>query len=812
MLFSSINRSMIWKHLKRIINIAILALCVMQIQAQSVIKGRVLGNGVEPLEFATVALYSAADSALQGGDVTNSEGQFVFEKVKLGKHYLIVSMIGFEKTTVHIDVVHTQVYTLPDITLSESVQQLKEVAITATRRFVEQQADKMVVYPEASITSASDDVLEVLRKSPGVIIDKDDHITLKNKGVKVMIDNRSTYLSGDQLAAMLRTMQATSIDRIEIIENPSSRFDAEGDGGIINIRTKRGMRRGYNGSLTVGARASDRFSDNYGIDLNYRNEKLNIYGNYYGGQTRSWNDLDLTRQFMQSDGSSTKQYSLGENIRKYNNAKLGMDYNINTKQVIGFMARGNFGTYQSDVTTDTRTTDVIGNEIQTMHSDLNENNKYYDMLVNLNYKWAIDPLGQELSVDADMAHFYSQGISDMTTSYVPPQPPQISHKKQHAISDFYSIKADYVLPLNQKTKLETGVKSSYVTIDSDLDYAQQDENGAWSDLVGMSNHFVYSENIHAVYLSGNYAFNDKTSVQLGFRGEYTVSTGNNITSQQRNDRDYFNLFPSFFAMHQFNDHHQLGVSYSYRIGRPPYNLLNPFIFMLDPYTYNRGNPFLEPQFTHSTRLSYTLKNKYILTLSYSYTKDSWVQIFEQDDATRTTINGWENLNNYYNAGATAVLPVDIAKWWKTNTTLTGYYGQYKSPYQGGEIDKSQFTYQGNTTFTFILPKDYAIELSGRYTSKRAYSLAIIQPRGWIDLGAQKILFDRKATLRLTVSDLFINDNSYVAQYENIDLKGVESFDSRRISLTFTWRFGRTDIKAARQRRSGLEEETGRAGN
>ena len=178
----------------------------------------------------------------------------------------------------------------------------------------------------------------------------------------------------------------------------------------------------------------------------------------------------------------------------------------------------------------------------------------------------------------------------------------------------------------------------------------------------MSNHFVYSENIHAAYLSGNYIFNQKTNVQLGFRGEKTLSNGNNLTSDERNQRNYFNLFPSLFAQHKFNDRHQLGVSYSYRIGRPPYQLLNPFVWMLDPYTYNKGNPFLNAQYTHATKLSYTLRNKYIFSLSHSFTKEAWLQVFEQDDATRTTIIGWANLNNYYNTSANVVLPIDIAKW------------------------------------------------------------------------------------------------------------------------------------------------------
>ncbi len=798
--------------MKKIICISIIVLFAFRMYGQADIKGRVLETGGKPLEYATVALYNAGDSMLCRGTVTGADGRFVLEKINRGKYFITVSMIGFEKVSHEIAVINTQTHTVQDITLGESAHALKEVTVSATRNFVEQQADKMVINPEASVTAASDDALEVLSKSPGVVIDKDNNITLKNKQVKVMIDGRPTYLSGEQLAAMLRNMQATSVDRIEIIENPSSRYDAEGDGGIINIRTKRGLMRGYNGSLTLGAGAGKHFSGNYGIDLNYRNEKWNVYGNYYGGRRRGWNNIELTRRFLQSDSSLYRQYSEERWNSDYHNAKLGVDYYITPNQVVGIMARGNFGKNASDAGGDAHIFDAGGKEIQRTHTDDANDGDWRNLQVNMNYKWTVDTLGRELTIDADMARYRSDNMTDMSTSYIPPQTPLVMHKEQGGTSGFYSFKADYVLPLNDKTKIETGIKMSKAKIDNDLNFRQRDENGNWGDPNRMSNRFVYSENINAAYLSGRYTMNDKTSVQLGLRGEYTVSDGENATNEQRNERDYFNLFPSFFAQQKFNDKHQFGLSYSYRIGRPPYWLLNPFVWLLDPYTYNKGNPFLDPQFAHSAKLSYTLKNKYIFSVDYGYTKDSWMQVLEQDDATRTTIITWKNLNNFYNASMTAVLPIKITKRWNTDTNLTGYYGQYKSPFGEGEIDQTRFTFRGNTTFTFTLPKDFTVELSGRYMSKSIYGMLNMNARGSVDVGMQKQFFDKKATLKLSVSDVFATQKfRYTAQYENINLAGCENYDSRRANLTFTWRFGRTDIKAARQRSTGLEEETSRAG-
>jgi hypothetical protein len=413
-----------------------------------------------------------------------------------------------------------------------------------------------------------------------------------------------------------------------------------------------------------------------------------------------------------------------------------------------------------------------------------------------------------------MAKYYSKRMTNMNTEYTPWQQPLVSLTNQKGLSEFYSIKADYVLPINQKAKMEMGVKSSWSTIDSDLDYKQLFDNNVWRDDRGMSNRFIYKENINAAYASGSYKFSDKTSIQFGLRGEQTISNGNNVTSNQINKRNYFNLFPSFFAQQRLNDNHSLGISYSYRIGRPPYGILNPFVWMLDPNTRQQGNPYLNPQFTHSAKLSYTLKSKYIFSADYSYTKDVWTQLIEQDDATRTAIIAWKNLNSYYNSNFTAVLPIQITKWLRTNTSLTAFMGEYKMDYQGSELNKTQFSFRGNTSLTFTLPKDFTVELSGWYQSKMIYGgMIYFNPQGSISGGIQKLILDKKATLKLNFNDIFNQQaGSYYSKYGNVDLVGKERYDSRRVNLTFTWRFGRTDIKAARQRSSGLEEETGRAGN
>ena len=267
-----------------------------------------------------------------------------------------------------------------------------------------------------------------------------------------------------------------------------------------------------------------------------------------------------------------------------------------------------------------------------------------------------------------------------------------------------------------------------------------------------------------------------------------------------------------FLSKKFTDNHQLTASYSYRIGRPNYWLLNPFIWMLNPYTYNQGNPDLQPQFTHSAKLSYTFKQKYILSAGYSTTGEQYTQVFKQDDATKITVVTWENLSKTENMDMTFVIPVEFAKWWRMNTNMTTFYMRYRSPLYGGMLDKSQFSFRGNMNHTFTLPKDWSAELTGMYQSKTVYGVGIFNARGSVDAGIQKQLFNNKLTIKAGVTDIFktLADNYHI-KYDNVDVLGKQGYDSRRFRINITWRFGNDKLKPIRQRSSGAEEESSRAG-
>lgn len=690
---------------------------------------------------------------------------------------------------------------------------LQEVTVTSKKQFVEQQADKMVINPEASITTATDNVLDVLAKSPGIMVDKDGNIILKGKsGITVLIDDKPTYLSAEQLAASLRSMQATSVERIEIIENPPAKYDAEGSSGIINIRTKRGKIRGLNGSLSSGIQIGEKVSENIGLNLNYRNENLNIYGNYYGGIYNHCQTIELTRKFPEGDGSVFHEFGDNTGRNGYNGLKIGADYYLNQNHIIGVMGRASDWSWKGDLNGTTNISDAFGNtqrDEKTTNKDKNGGSNYS---FNMNYKWNIDSTGRNMSVDLDYARYKYNSVTNMHTTYIPEAVPSTNQNNQLSDTHIYSVKVDYEHPLDEKNKLDAGFKSSVVNIDNEMKYKELNLEEKWHDPNGMSNRFKYFENINAVYASYKRKWSDKFDMQLGLRGEQTRSEGNNITIDSITNRNYFNLFPTLFLQEAFSDKHQMNLSYAYRIGRPNYGMLNPFVWMLNPYTYNQGNPLLQPQFTHSLKLSYVYAQRYILSMGYGYTKDQYMQAFEQNDDTKVTVIAWRNFENVNNADITLTIPVQIKKICQINSNMTAFYIQYKAPLPGGYLERSKVTFRGNITANFSLPRDWSAELSGWYMTRMPYGMVAFDPMGAMSAGIQKQLFNKKASLKLSVSDILKTEKqTYLTAFENVNVRGIQKYDSRRLELNFSWRFGKDNIKPARQRASGLEEEAGRTG-
>jgi hypothetical protein len=792
----------------------LLLICILffsfELKATNAITGRVVDAKKQPIEFATVSLLNSNTKEFVKGEVSNQKGEFKLDKIKPGNYTLSVSMIGYAKNeseTVTVDASKSNVIE-KDIVLNETVHQLDEVKVVAKKKFIEQTVDKMIVNPEASITSSNENVYEILKKLPGVTIDNNDNISLKGKdGVIVMIDDKPTYVSADQLAILLKSMQGKNVDRIEIMENPPARYDAEGNSGIINIKTKHNKALGFNGSVYGGLGYSNKLRENGGIDLNMNFGKLNVYGNFSYDDWRGWNSMLGTRRFTST--SMAGSYQIIDNVGDYDgrgyNYKIGADYFIKKNHVISVMFRGNFGSDTDIDNSKTLFTDANRNVDSTLNTYSRRYNNWDNKTLNANYKWDIDSTGRSLSVDADYARFYFNANSNQFITYYDNLGNLLNRNatlltNQGEDIDIMTAKIDYVHPLSKTMGFDAGLKTSFVTNNSEI---------AMTGYIAQNDHFIYNENIQAAYINGNAQFN-KTSLQLGLRLEDTNSKGNSVTDNQVDTKSYLQIFPSFFMQQTLNTDNNINFRYSYRIGRPNYNMLNPFRWMLDPYTYNQGNPLLGPQFTHSASLSHSFKGMFITSISYSYTKDLMSQVLYQDDVTKTIYQTMMNLSNSIDWNASETLQLQPVKWWRVSGTVTGMYKEVNSDL-GQSVQFTRWTYSGNMTNNFTLPYKLSMELSGYYCSKLLMGNFTINPQYSVDLGFQRNMLKDKGMIRLSVNDVFNTGGSAAyTKYSNLDISVINKYDSRKLNISFSYRFGKDEFKTRSNRSTASSEEQSRS--
>lgn len=773
------------------------------------IKGKVTDEQNQPVEFATAALINSKSKEIVKGEVCNEKGEFAILKVAPGEYILTVSMVGYEKTeTSTIRIERKQTVIEKNFVLKESKTTLGEVTITGNKNFIEQTVDKTVINPEASPTIASENVFEILKRLPGVSIDNSDNITLKGmQGVKVMIDDKPTYVSSSQLASLLKGMQGKNVDKIEIIENPSARYDAEGNSGIINIKTKHVKAPGFNGSVNAGANVGAKFGWNGGLDLNMKYDKINIYGNYSNYNWAGTNGMTATRRFTST--ALEGAYQLIETDGLYDgsshNYKAGIDYYIAKNHVISAMYRGNTGKNLNTDNNKTTFTDKYMQADSSLVTSALSHNDWTNNTYNLNYKWDIDSIGQSLSVDMDYATFLYNGDNSQSGSYFDKfgastnQHINVSTDQGNTISIF-TTKLDYALPISKTINLEAGLKTSNVTTDSHIDM-----NG----FLTQNDHFIYTEAIQAGYINGR-AQLGKTMLQLGLRVENTMTKGNSVTTNTVNDTTYLKFFPSFFVQQKLNDKNSLNFKYSYRIGRPNYDDLNPFRWMVDPYTYNVGNPNLGPQFTHSMGLSHNYNNKFITSLGFNYTNGLFTEVIKQDDASKSVYQTNENLNNSVDVNLSESFQLQPTKWWSLNGTVTGMYKAIQM-YDNNAKALTMTSGMANLTNNFKLPYKIDMEMSARYATSQLVSNIIARPRFTLDFGLQKKVLKDQGVVKVSVSDVFktANGGAY-AKYDNVDITVNNIWDSRKLNVTFSYRFGKDNFKTRSNRATSSSEEQDRS--
>ncbi len=803
-----------------------------QLKAQK-ITGTVNDATQKPQEFASVMLMKAQDSTLIKGAITDEKGQFEIESSPNGKYYINVSVVGFKNYSSKAFDYQGGNYAIETIQLASLDQELQAVTVTARKPMIEVKADRTVFNVENSPNATGLSALELLRKSPGVQVDKDENILLKGKSnVLVYINGKPSQMSGRDLAAFLKGLNSADIEAIEIIANPGARFDAAGNAGIVNIRLKKNKKLGTNGNVSLGASQGITPKMDAAGSLNYRGAKWNLFSNYsynYG----TWNNtMDLNNRVKLNNGQYDNlwiQHGDQNWTSDDHNFKAGADYTLNSKSTFGVLFNGGVGTptFKSTSSTFIGRTKLGTDEFITRDSVLrasgssNMNNKNFNY--NVNYRFA-DTMGHELNVDADyglfrndnasyLPNFYKNGNEtvDLTT--------RIYRNMTGTDIDIKSLKADYEQTLSKKNpkagKLGLGFKVSDVTTKNNFDFYNVISNKDFLD-TSRTNFFTYKESIKAAYANYNTQLG-KWGVQLGLRAEGTTSKGDLKTKQTREYKDvdtsYFNVFPSAAFSYQLSKKHAFNLTYRYSLDRPSYQDLNPFENRLDELTYEKGNTRLRPQYTHTTELGYTFMGFATLSANYATTKDFFTQYTDQD--VRNGITSFfitkANLADRKTYGLSLGTPLPIKKWW--NGYLNIWWNKTELKANLGEGKDVDLKASGGGLYmqqSFTLPKSWTIEADGFYNFGGLWGNLLSGRQGVMNVGVSKKFWDGDGQIKLSFSDVFKTARwNGVTELGNLrmDLRGT--WEGQQLKANFTYRFGNKNVQGARQRKTGLEDEKNR---
>lgn len=688
---------------------------------------------------------------------------------------------------------------------------LAAIVVTSKKPFIEQQIDKTVVNVQADITAIGSSAFEILQKAPGISITSEDVINMSGKaGVNVMIEGRPTQMGSKELAAFLRSMPGSNIDKIELITNPSARFDAQGNAGIINIRLKKNKIKGTNGNISLGYTQQQHYRSNGSFSINHRTGKLNAFANVGVNNNLQYTNGSINRNVIV--GNLTKNFTntrvdIDRNVST--NIRTGFDLFLNKKSTIGFLfnTNSNRNPFNTPGITNISSNGKLDSSLATTNDNLYKNHRYN---TNLNYKYE-DTLGNELNVDADYTYFKNTNLTNLSTTYLD----NASSKYNYTANDLdvatnikiYALKIDYTKQLKKiNAKIETGIKLSNVATSNNL-YATALAGTNMKADTSRSNLFEYKENIYAAYANFGQKIK-KFEYQIGLRAENAVVTGNSVdlrkASIKNPDTNYVNLFPSAFVSYKINDKNMFALSYSKRINRPDYQAMNPFETIYDIYTSERGNPYLKPQFTNNYELKYTYRYALNIAIGYNHTKD-YSQTITTQTGEKTTATQ-DNIGSLDNAYLNISAPLPITKWWEGYANVTGFLNHYKGVLPSGILNEKTLGLNYYIQQNFKLGKGWSTQLSSWFNAGTKEAIFKTAAFGSVDFGVKKMILKEKGSVRLAVNDVF-NTQRYkqTVQFGNMDFSYLRKWESRGIRLQFTWAFGKSKYQAR-------DRETNQDGN
>lgn len=788
-----------------------LFLCVINFESNAQdVKGQI--ENFEPTTSYQLALFSSKDSTFIKTTLVDSLGRFEFSPLKQMSYFLVITNdLGFKFEKENIEILDkTTSVDLGKVILIEKVTEFDKIEVLAKKSFIVRKADKIIVTPDALVTSTGTTALELLEKIPGIFVDYEGNISLKGKGgVVVFIDNRPSYLSSEELANLLRSIPSSNIETIELMSNPPAKYDAAGNAGIININLKKQREKGLNGSLTLSYGQGRYYRTNNSLNLNYRLNKVNFFTGISWTQNNMYQDLDINRYYYTNDGNYSSGFEQNSYIKKQNGGrtiKLGCDWYATNKSTFGILLSGFYNPMLSEVTNRAQILDASNTKVADVFAFTETNMKWFNGSVNTNYTLLIDSLGKMMIFNADYLNYSSK--VDQTLFNQTDSVDGTILIKQKLISEMpndivvKTAKLDFVFPLKKNDKLEFGLKTAFVNTNNIADF-NDSINGELVPNYLFSNQFIYNENNNASYVSYTRGFK-KLDFQVGLRTERIRMNGNQLGNVVVADSSfttiYTSLFPTAFVSYSLDSLNNHGVMFSAgrRINYPNYDDMNPFNYPLDAYTFYSGNPFLKPTFSYVLETSYFFKNNFSFGFDYSFVQNLINETNEQVNGIFYSRPG--NFGQQIVYGFNVSSDLKLAKWCNFQFYAEAKSIAYDTKIYTEVLDESQWYFYVGPTFIFSASKKLNFELSGSHQSRVLVGQFLTIPVSQARFGMSYKILKENGTLKLAVSDLFFSNRpgGDIRNIQNSEANWKSELDTRVVQLSFSYRFNKGQSLNARK--------------
>jgi len=780
-------------------------------QSSYQVSGLVQDANNEGVPFANVLLLRANDSTLVKGAISSETGTFVIADVPQDNYYVQSSVIGYQGVQSEVFELSSN-FSVPNLILVEG-ESLDEVLVVAEKPLFTQKVDRMVINVEGSIVSSGGTALEVLERSPGVVVNRQSNsISVVGKdGVVVMINGKTSYVPAESLVQLLESMSSDNIKSIELITTPPANFDAEGNAGFINIVLKKTADLGLNGSYSLSAGYGDGETTSDNINFNYRKDKINLFGSYSFSIDKRSQYFETTRQFVENDTVKGVATETNRDPRQRNhNLRLGLDVQVSEKTIMGVLVNGFDNRWSMDAFnenfesangTPISFVDIVNEEVNQL--------RHFGANYNIKHNFTEDEF---ISMDFDYLYYKFENPTNYTNSFFDGNRMFINTEllrsdKTTPITTLVG-KLDYSKKANDKLNYQAGVKATKSDLENDVSVENQ-VNGAFVIDPTLTNFSELDESILAAYAAADYSFDEKTTAKVGLRYEYTNSELVTNTQGKVVDRTYGIWFPSVFFNRKITEDLNMNLSYSKRITRPTFNDLAPFVIFFDPNTFISGNASLQPAISNTFKYDINYKSYF---LSFGYTdQDASIASFQEtiDEETGRLFFVADNLDYTRTFSIIAGIPVKIASWWRTQNNFTFIKQKVRAFYLGEPVIQDLGNFSANSTHSFKISDSFSAELSGFYNGPSFFGTARYEEVYGINIGFQKKFSDKWGTLKFSINDAldsveFIGGTDLPDQ--NIFTRNVFDFSNRTFTLTYTRNFGNSKLKSSRNRETGSEAE------